>query len=278
VPVFGDVDVSRAREILESALSAEAASGAGPGASAGAGPVPVPGDGTAVEAAPSVWLDALAAFELLQAYRIPILPCLPAATAAEAGRAARSLGFPVALKLDAPALVHKSDVGGVRLNLGSPEAVASAAEELRARFGPEVPLIVQPMGPDGVETVVGVVEDPSFGPLVTFGLGGKEAELFRDQMWSLVPMTTEDAHGLVSGLRSSPLLTGYRGAALADLEALAEVLSRVARLAEDFPEIAELSLNPVVASPSGAVALDARVRVARARHEPPLMRRAMRTV
>jgi acyl-CoA synthetase (NDP forming)/RimJ/RimL family protein N-acetyltransferase len=277
VPVFADIDVSRAREILETALSAEAAAGAGPGDSAGAGPVPVPGGDTPAEAAPSVWLDALSAFELLQAYRIPILPCLRASTAIEAAGAARSLGFPVALKLDAPALVHKSDVGGVRLNLGSPDAVASAAEELLTRFGPGVPLILQPMGPDGVETVVGVVEDPSFGPLVMFGLGGKEAELLRDQMWSLVPMTRQDAHGLVSGLRSSPVLTGYRGAEVADLEALAEVLSRVARLAEDFPEIAELSLNPVVASPSGAVALDARVRVARARHDPPLMRRAMRT-
>jgi acyl-CoA synthetase (NDP forming) len=81
----------------------------------------------------------------------------------------------------------------------------------------------------------------------------------------------------VSGLRTSPLLTGYRGAAKVDLEALTEVLSRVARLAEDFPEIAELSLNPVVASPSGAIALDARVRLASALHDPPLMRRAMRT-
>jgi len=133
------------------------------------------------------------------------------------------------------------------------------------------------MVPDGVETVVGVVEDPSFGPLVMFGLGGKEAELFRDQIWSLVPMTTEDARELVSGLRSSPLLTGYRGAPLVDLEALVEVLSRVARLAEDVPEIAELSLNPVVAGPAGAVALDARVRVAAATHEPRLMRRAMRS-
>jgi len=181
------------------------------------------------------------------------------------------------VKLDAPALVHKSDVGGVRLNLGSPQEVASAAGSLLSSFGPEVSLIVQPMAPEGVETVVGVVEDPAFGPLVVFGLGGKEAELFLDQRWSLVPMTREDAHDLVCGLRSSPLLTGYRDAPKVDLEALAEVLSRVARLAEDFPEIVELSLNPVVATPSGATALDARVRLTTALHDPPLMRRAMRT-
>jgi acyl-CoA synthetase (NDP forming) len=224
-----------------------------------------------------VWLDTLSAFELLKAYGIPILPCLRASDAAQAVEGARALGYPVALKLDAPALVHKSDVGGVRLNLGSPEDVASAAEALLGRFGAGVSLVVQPMGPDGVETVVGVVEDPSFGPLVMFGLGGKEAELFRDQIWSLVPMTTEDARDLVSGLRSSALLTGYRGSAMVDLGALGEVLLRVARLAEDLPEVAELSLNPVVASPAGAMALDARVRVAAALHEPPLLRRKMRT-
>jgi acyl-CoA synthetase (NDP forming) len=111
-----------------------------------------------------------------------------------------------------------------------------------------------------------------------FGLGGKEAELFRDQIWSLVPMTTQDAADLVSGLRSSPLLTGYRGSTTVDLAALREVLCRVARLAEDLPEVVELSLNPVVATPEGAMALDARVRVAVALHEPPLVRRAMRVV
>jgi acyl-CoA synthetase (NDP forming) len=155
--------------------------------------------------------------------------------------------------------------------------VAFAAEDLLDRFGSGVPLIVQPMGPDGVETVVGVVEDPSFGPLVMFGLGGIQAELLSDRMWSLVPMTREDASDLVSGLRSSPLLTGYRGSAPVDLEALGEVLLRVAHLAEDFPEVVELSLNPVVAGSGGAMALDASVRVATTPHDPPLLRRAMRT-
>jgi acyl-CoA synthetase (NDP forming)/GNAT superfamily N-acetyltransferase len=268
VPAFEDVDVLGARKIIEGALGGRLT------ADHGAEPGP---DEIGTQSAPSVWLDAVSAFELLKAYRVPILGCLRAATAAEAVQGAEELGYPVAVKLDAPALGHKSDVGGVRLNLGSPAEVASAADSLLANFGPEVSLIVQPMAPQGVETVVGVVEDPAFGPLVMFGLGGKEGELFRDEMWSLVPMTRQDAHDLVSGIRSSPLLTGYRGAAKVDLEALAEVLSRVARLAEDFPEITELSLNPVVASPSGATALDARVRLTAALHEPPLLRRAMRT-
>ncbi|MGD0982459.1 MAG: GNAT family N-acetyltransferase [Acidimicrobiales bacterium] len=269
VPRFDDLDTASACQIVEEALMATPASGAGPG--------PAPAPGPAVSPSSSVWLDTIAAFALLQAYGIPILSCLRVSSAAEAVKAAQATGYPVALKLDAPDLVHKSDVGGVRLNLGSGEEVASAAESLLRRFGPGVPLIVQPMGPDGVETVVGVVEDLSFGPLVVFGLGGKEAELFGDRIWSLVPMTAEDARDLVGGLRSSQLLTGYRGSVPVDLEALSEVLSRVARLAEDFPEVRELSLNPVIASPGGAVALDARVRVAATLHEPPLLRRAMRS-
>jgi acyl-CoA synthetase (NDP forming)/GNAT superfamily N-acetyltransferase len=265
VPSFDDLDVVSARRIVEAALAA------GPTAAAWSTSTP------AATPASSVWLDTVAAFDLLKAYGIPILSCLRASSAAEAVEAAKAVGYPVALKLEAPDLVHKSDVGGVRLNLGSDDDVALAAEALSTTFGQGASFIVQPMGPDGVESVVGVVEDPSFGPLVMFALGGKEAELLSDRIWSLVPMTAQDARDLVGGLRSSPLLTGYRGSAPVDVEALAEVLSRVACLAEDLPEVVELNMNPVVASPGGAIALDARVRVARSLHDPPLLRRAMRT-
>jgi len=265
VPIFNDLDLAAARRIVEAGLARPITD---------VGPTK---EETAVTPPRSQWLDSASAFELLEAYGIPILRFERASSAADAVEGANAVGYPVALKLDAPNLAHKSDVGGVHLHLTSPEQVSLAAESLLTRFGPGVALIVQPMVPEGVETVVGVVEDPSFGPLVMFGLGGKEAELFRDQIWSLVPMTTEDARELVSGLRSSHLLTGYRGAPLVDLEALVDVLSRVARLAEDIPEVAELSLNPVVAGPAGAVALDARVRIAAATHESPLMRRAMRS-
>ena len=276
VPRFDDLDVSRARQIVGAALVA-GASLAGSRPDTGSAPKVVAGPRGNASLAPSVWLDTTAAFDLLKAYGIPVLPCLRVSSAREAVEGAAAMGYPVALKLDAPVLVHKSDVGAVRLQLGSAEEVASVAEELLTRFGPGVPLIVQPMGPDGVETVVGVVEDPSFGPLVMFGLGGKETEILSDRMWSLVPMTTEDAHDLVCGLRSSPLLTGYRGSAPVDIGALVEVLSRVARLVEDFPEVVELSLNPVVANPTGAIALDVRVRIAPAPHDPPLLLRVMRT-
>ncbi len=185
-PSFGDVDPSRARENRGRRLA--------PGVGR-APPPPGPrppwaAKSGSVSAVVLVWLDSIGALELLKAYRIPD-PALRASLDAVRGRRGRGgHRFPVALKLDAPTLVHKSDVGGVRLHLGTADDVASAAESLLARFGPGVPLLVQPMGPDGVETVVGVVEDPSFGPLVMFGLGGKEAELFRDEIWSLVPMTS----------------------------------------------------------------------------------------
>ncbi len=280
---FEDIDLPRARDIVERALVRGLGSLAGPGVTRESpeGADPVAETPFARPSDPSgrlpVWLDTVSAGELLKAYGIPILACIRASNLAEAVNGAKELGYPVALKLDAPALVHKSDIGGVRLNLRSPEDVTRAAEELFTRFGPSYSLIVQPMGPDGVETVVGLLEDSSFGPLVMFGLGGKEAELFGDQIWSLVPMTTHDTRDLVRGLRSAPLLTGYRGSAPVDLAALEEVLSRVALLAEDLPEVVELSLNPVVATLKGVVALDARVRVAPAEHEPPLLRRAMRT-
>ena len=244
VAVFEDVDPSSARRIVAAALE---------------GSSTPPGSLDSTLSAPG-WLETTSTLALLEAYRIPVLAWATASGVSEAVAGASALGYPVALKLDAPFLVHKSDIGGVLLNLSSEQDVAHTAEELLSRFGQNVGLVVQPMAPEGVETVVGLVEDLAFGPLVMFGLGGKQAELFGDQIWSLLPITGEDAAGLVRGLRSSRLLTGYRGSAPVDLAALAEVVSRVALLAEDLPEIAELSLNPVVASPGGAVVLDARVR------------------
>lgn len=253
---FDDVDPERAREIVQRSLAATAG---------------------ADDDASLLWMATADCFELLSSYGIATLGCRPVKDATGAVLAAGEMGWPVALKLDAPRLVHKSDVGGVLLDLHTPEQLEAGVERLRASFGPGVGLVVQPMGPVGVETVVGMVEDPSLGPLLMFGMGGKEAELFRDQIWSLVPMTIEDVVECIDGLRSSPLLTGYRGAPVVDRAALADVLARVACLAEDVPEIAELSLNPVVAGPDGAVALDARIRVAPAEHDPALLRRAMRS-
>lgn len=125
-------------------------------------------------------------------------------------------------------------------------------------------VVVQAMVPTGVETIVGAVHDPSFGPVVMFGAGGRAVELFGDRGFRLAPLTDVDAAELVRSLKSSPLLFGYRGAPEVDIDALQDLLVRVGRLAADIPEIAEIVLDPVVAATSGAAAVDARIRVAAA--------------
>jgi len=122
--------------------------------------------------------------------------------------------------------------------------------------------IVQPMVAPGVETIVGVTHDPSFGPLVLFGMGGTTAELLGDRTLRILPLTDEDAHEVVRQLRGSPLLFGYRGRPTVDVASLEDLLLRVGRLAEDVPEVAEMDLNPVVVSGQGVVAVDVKVRVA----------------
>jgi acyl-CoA synthetase (NDP forming) len=123
-------------------------------------------------------------------------------------------------------------------------------------------VIVQHMVPPGVETIVGVTHDRSFGPLVLFGLGGVTAELLADHALRIVPITDQDAHDLVRSLRGSPLLFGYRGRPPVDVAALEDLVMRVGHLADEIPEIAEMDLNPVIAGPDGAVAVDVKIRVA----------------
>jgi acyl-CoA synthetase (NDP forming) len=175
---------------------------------------------------------------------------------------AQRLGCPVALKAWGARLIHKSDVGGVRLALASPDAVRAAFEEMSSALGEEMEgAVIQPMVSGGVETIVGFVQDAEFGPQVVFGLGGTAVELMGDVVSRLAPLTDVDAHDMVYGLRGSQLLTGFRGSEPVDTEALQDVVLRMGRLAEDLPEIAEADCNPVLATPQGAFVLDARMRV-----------------
>lgn len=121
--------------------------------------------------------------------------------------------------------------------------------------------VVQPMAAPGAEVLVGALQDPSFGPLVVFGLGGVNVEVLGDHVARLAPLSEADAMEMLTGLRGSALLEGYRGRPAADLASLADVLHRVSRLVEDMPEVVELDCNPVVATPEGAVVVDARLRV-----------------
>ncbi len=209
-----------------------------------------------------VWLDPDRATSLCACFGIPVAPVVRVASADEAEAAAARLGGRVALKAASGALVHKTDVGAVRLDLEGAERVRQAYEEMAVALGPAMGgAVVQPMAPAGMETIVGVTHDPGFGPLVLFGMGGVAAELVRDRALSILPLTDADAHDLVRSLRSSPLLFGYRNLPMADTAALEDLLVRVGILADELPEVAELDCNPVLVGPSGAVAVDVKVRL-----------------
>jgi acyl-CoA synthetase (NDP forming) len=175
----------------------------------------------------------------------------------------------VAVKLASHTLVHKTEVGGVRLNLTSADAVRTAFEDIRARVTKANQLhamegvIVQAMVRDGTEVMVGVTQDPLFGPLIAFGLGGIYVEILADVCFRVTPITDHDAAEMVSSIRGRRLLEGYRGNPGADVEAIQQVLLRVSRLVEEIPAITELDLNPVFALPpgQGCVIADARIKV-----------------
>jgi acetyl coenzyme A synthetase (ADP forming)-like protein len=211
------------------------------------------------------WLSPARVADLLRCYRIPLVPTRVVAGIDGAVAAATELGKPVALKAVASGLVHKSDAGAVLLDLDGLDAVRGAAVQIEAavqRAGHSLDgLIVQPMVTEGVELIVGVVNDPSFGQVLACGAGGTTAELIKDVAVRITPVTDVDAHEMVRSLKTFPLLDGYRGAPRCDIGAIEEVLLRVSAMVDSHLEIAELDLNPLVASSEGAVIVDARVRV-----------------
>jgi acetyl coenzyme A synthetase (ADP forming)-like protein len=220
------------------------------------------------------WLGSEDARDLLTAVGAPIAATVWAGTADDAARAAERLGYPVAVKVGSSAIVHKTEVGGVQLDLSTADAVRRAFDEMHERLGDEMGgAIVQRMIPPGVEMIVGVTRDASFGSLVLLGLGGVQAELMRDTALRIVPLTDRDAHELVRSLRGSPLLFGYRNTPQVDVAALEDLVLRVGLLAEHVPEIAELDCNPVIVSPDGATVADLKVRLAPVGPTPPGVRR-----
>jgi acetate---CoA ligase (ADP-forming) len=202
------------------------------------------------------WLTADELRTILRAYGIPFVQERSAATVEDGIAAARELGFPVVVKT-AKAGAHKTETGGVALDLGDEAAVREALE----RIG--TPALVQPMVEGGAELLAGVVQDQTFGPLVAFGPGGIFAELIGEAGFRIAPLTDEDASELVHSGKTGRLVAGYRGAPAADGDSLEELLHRLSRLGEDLPELAELDLNPVLGRPDRCTAVDARARVRR---------------
>jgi acetyl coenzyme A synthetase (ADP forming)-like protein len=206
--------------------------------------------------AEDVWLDPAQTRRLLETYGLPLVPERHAESPEEAAAAARELGLPAVVKT-AAAGAHKTESGGVALDLRSEDEVRRAAERIGG------PVIVQPFLKGRSELLAGVVQDPVFGPLVAFGPGGTLAELIGAARFTLAPLTDVDAEVALTTGKAAKLVAGWRGAPAADRVKLADVLHRLSRLATDLPEVSELDLNPVLAGPDGAVAVDARVRLRR---------------
>ncbi|AGL20227.1 bifunctional GNAT family N-acetyltransferase/acetate--CoA ligase family protein [Actinoplanes sp. N902-109] len=213
--------------------------------------------------------------ELLAAYGIRVEPSTSATSATEAVAAAGALGYPVALKAAGGSLRHRIDLGAVRLALADADDVRAAYAELAAAFGPHV--LVQSMVAPGVACTVDVVEDPAFGPVVGFGLGGVASELLGDRAWRAAPLTDRAAAALVDEPRAAPLLHGYRGSQPVDRAALVDLLLRVGRLADEHPRIRALSLNPVLARPDGYAVLHASVETGEAGVRPDTGPRRLRS-
>ncbi len=224
-------------------------------------------------AAGRTWLDPIEIARLLAAYAIPITPAMLARDADEAATMAAPFlvsGQTVAVKILSPDIVHKSDVGGVRLNLGNERAVHEATDDILSRVRAARPaariagVTVHPMivRPRARELIAGIADDPTFGPIIVFGHGGTAVEVINDKALALPPLDLTLAQDLISRTRVARLLKAYRNVPAADENALALALVKLAQLAADLPEVRELDLNPLLADENGVIALDARIAVA----------------
>ncbi len=230
---FPDADASRARSIIEAAVSAGKAS-----------------------------LSAAAGYELLSSYGIPHAPCKSTGNVEECLTAADEIGYPVVLKVDAEAVLHKTDGGGLILNIQDRESLRKHAKDLAARFAEHSPrLLVQRHMPAGREIAIGAKAVPGLGHLIMFGLGGIYIEVLKDVAFKLTPVTPSEAREMIAAIRAYPLLSGVRGETGVDLTVLAEIIQRVSQMLGDNPEIRELDLNPVLAYDTSAIAADVRVLV-----------------
>ena len=220
------------------------------------------------------WMPEAKAAELLSCYGVPLAVTMSAASEQEAVEAAAKLGGRVVLKAEAEGLVHRSDAGDVTLDRRTPEEVAEGYRALAADFGSRLKrVLVQPMLTGGFEVLIGVVQEPVFGPLVVFGSGGAPGDVLGEHVTRLTPLTDADADEMIHAARDAPRLFGALGAPPVDTAALADALLRISRLADDLPEVSELDLNPVVAREDGAYCVDARVQITPAEPRDPFLRR-----
>ena len=217
------------------------------------------------------WLDEADSKALLAAYGIPVATVRRVAQADQVAEAAREIGGPVAIKIISPDITHKSDMGGVALGLATPEAAGIAAHAMLTRIRAAKPeariegFAVQEMvtRPDALELIIGLVSDPTFGPVLLFGRGGTAVEVIGDKALALAPLDMMLARDLIASTRVARRLAGFRNVPPADLDAIALSLVKLSQMTADLPELVELDINPLLADPNGVVALDARIRLGR---------------
>lgn len=216
-----------------------------------------------------LYVGEVKAKEILQAYDFIVPDGRLVSTVEEATEAASRMGYPLAMKISSPDIIHKSDIGGVKLNLNSAQEVADAFELMMLRVGRRAPdaflegVYLERMVPRGREVILGMTRDPQFGPMLMFGLGGIFVEIMKDVTFHLAPITSDEAMQMLMGTRSYRLLEGVRGEAGVNLAAIGEALQRISQLVTDFPQIAELDINPFIVARPGeeSVAADARIQL-----------------
>ncbi len=210
-------------------------------------------------------LTEIEAKELLKQAGINVIETRLATSREEALSMSKKMGFPVALKITSPDVVHKSDAGGVKLNLETEEQAGQAYDDIIAAVKRQYPdaviqgVSVQKMARPGVEVIIGVSKDAQFGPVIMFGLGGILVEILKDVSFRIVPLEKRDAREMIREIKGYPVLEGYRGQEPVDVENLEELILKVSDFVDKHPGIEELDLNPVIAYGDGAVAVDARV-------------------
>ncbi len=207
------------------------------------------------------------AYEVLKAYDLPVPKAGLARSVDEAVKLANKIGYPVVLKIVSPDIVHKSDVGGVKINLRSEEDVKRAYEEIMKSVKEKAPgakitgILVQEMVPEGLEVIVGATRDPTFGPVLLFGLGGIFVEVLKDVSFRIAPVTRYDAESMLTEIKAAKLLEGYRGMPPRDKEALVKIIMNLSKFMEEQESVSDVDLNPIMAFEvgKGAKIADARV-------------------
>ena len=180
-------------------------------------------------------------------------------------KSAEEIGYPLVMKIVSPQISHKSDVGGIKLNLNNEEEVKAAYEDMMENIPKKEPeanlegVQLQKMLSGGNEVIIGMVQDPTFGPMMMFGLGGIYVEILKDVKFAIAPVNEEEAREMISGINTHELLEGTRGDKPMDTEAIADVILRISQLVTDFPEINEFEINPLMVFEEGALAVDMRL-------------------